>query len=157
MQRIWNAAVSQTSGHVSTKHSTCKYKLIPSGLLYSMLVVVDSWKQFSLNSEINFGGNKMVTSHPGEQQERYYIKGAKIFFGMVKRENWVGQHIYTKFHHTVASAIMFCTVYFLHKLFCCFSICLHINVLFIMFNLCIQQIIIKTNCTMQTNSLHICM
>lgn len=29
----------------------------------------------------------MVTSHPGEQQERYYIKGAKIFFGMVKREN----------------------------------------------------------------------
>lgn len=72
------AANSQTGGHVSTKRSICKYKLIPSGLLYSMLVVTDSWKQLSLNSKINFGGNKMVKYHPREQQERYYIKELKF-------------------------------------------------------------------------------
>lgn len=31
-----------TAAHVSTKTPICKYKLIPSGLLYSTLVVTDS-------------------------------------------------------------------------------------------------------------------
>lgn len=43
MQKIWIAADSQTAGRVSTKKTPiCKYKLIPSGLLYSTLVVTDS-------------------------------------------------------------------------------------------------------------------
>lgn len=40
---------------------------------------------------------------------------------MVKGENWVCQPIYMKFHHPVASALMFCTVYFFHKTFLLFS------------------------------------
>jgi len=78
MLKIWNTADSQTAGHVSTKNPICKYKLTPSGLLYSTLVATDSWKQLSLNSKINFRGKKMVKSHPGEQQERYYIKELKF-------------------------------------------------------------------------------
>lgn len=78
MQKTWNAADSQTAAQVSTKTPICKYKLIPSGLLYSTLVVTDSGKQLSLNSKINFRGKKMVKSHPGEQQERYYITELKF-------------------------------------------------------------------------------